>query len=306
MDIKGVKLQKAADLAGIDFDLTRIRLPKLVSPKLDGIRAAIIGDVVYSYNMKPIRNRYVQAMLGRKELSGLEGELVVGPPVGHDVLNRTGAVMAYEGEPDFKLYAFDMFNQLHLTYEQRLAAVSIRMMKARCGFVVPLKQVLAERIPDVERLEEKFLAEGYEGIMLRDPRALYKNGRSTPREDDLWKLKRFIDGEGVVIRLEEALFNENEAVTDELGRTKRSSAASGRSKGKGMVGAIIIRDPKWGELRLSPGTMSHQDRLMWWAARSAAGQHILVGKRCHWRGFSYGVKNLPRFPRWYGIREDDV
>ena len=47
--------------------------------------------------------------------------------------------------------------------------------------------------------EQGAVEDGYEGVMLRDPSAPYKYGRSTVRKGYLLKLKRFEDSEAEVI-----------------------------------------------------------------------------------------------------------
>ena len=112
------------------------------------------------------------------------------------------------------------------------------------------------------------------------------------------KLKRFQDGEAIVTGLEEGHINENVLQRDELGRAKRTTHRQGMVP-SGMVGTIIAKDAEWGELRIAPGLMPHSHRMFYL-------QHPdeIVGKTIHWRSFGYGVKEKPRFPRFYGIRED--
>ncbi len=78
-------------LSGTVDDVTSLRYPLLASPKLDGIRATVQGGVVLSRNLKPIRNAHTQALFGRKEYEGLDGELIVGPPHAPDCFLRTSS-----------------------------------------------------------------------------------------------------------------------------------------------------------------------------------------------------------------------
>ena len=76
--------------------------------------------------------------------------------------------------------------------------------------------------------------------------------------------------------------------------TKRSTHQE-NLVGKGMVGTLILEDGS----RVAPGTMNHHERTYYWNH-----QDELVGRTIHWRSFGYGVKDKPRFRRYYGIRED--
>lgn len=282
----------SASLDGVD--LSTLKYPLLASPKLDGVRCLIWKGVAYSRNAKPIRNHFVQAWA--KDLHNLDGELIVGSPTDpHCLANTQSGVMSFEGEPDFKFYLFDSPERICPEFESALAFTASEVFGPRIS-LVPHARVTGPT--GVQLYEEDCLAAGYEGLMLRDPAGPYKHGRSTLREGYLMKLKRFQDGEATVIALEEGHSNQNELERDELGRAKRSKVSSGLTP-SGMVGTLIVNDPTWGELRLAPGTMTHAERIALLASPAS-----IVGRTVHWRSFGYGVKDKPRFPRYYGVRDD--
>lgn len=300
----------AADLAKIGFDFSKVAFPKYMSPKIDGFRTTPLDGTMMSRNRKPLNNRFVQ-----KELCGilhapLDGEIVVGSATEPGVFGRTqSGVKAAHGEPDFKLHVFDTI-VMGYTFRERQLLLKQVLKELRHPRLVLVPQKLVHNAAEAIETEVEFLEMGYEGGMLRAPNGHYRLGRSTPTEDDLWKLKRYIEGEGRVLRLEEAEYNGNEAFKDAIGRTKRSSAKAGKS-GNGMVGAVVINDPKWGEMRLSPGIMTHAERRLNWEYQNAdAGTGLrlikgsLIGKKVQWRAFGYGVKDKPRFPRFYGLVAD--
>jgi hypothetical protein len=71
----------------------------LASPKIDGIRAIIGNGAALSRSLKPIRNLFVQSVLGRAEFQGLDGELVVGDPNDPNCMqNTTSGVMREAGD----------------------------------------------------------------------------------------------------------------------------------------------------------------------------------------------------------------
>jgi ATP-dependent DNA ligase len=283
----------AASLDGVDLE--SLRYPLLGSPKLDGVRCIVWEGVAYSRNAKPIRNQFVQAWA--KDFSNLDGELIVGDPTDGLCLNTTqSGVMSIAGAPDFYFHAFDMpernYTGFYDNYEWMITELdATRLM------VVP--HILIKDHEALLAAEQKFLLARYEGMMLRSLNGPYKNGRSTLREGYLMKLKRFTDGEGQVIALEEALENQNVLQRDELGRAKRTSHQE-NMVGKGMVGVIVVQDRATSQtMRLSPGIMTHAEREYFWKE-----QWRLIGSTVHWRAFGYGQKDTPRFPRFYGIRED--
>jgi DNA ligase-1 len=287
----------AADLS--DVDLSTLRYPLLVSPKLDGIRCLVIDGVAYSRNMKPIRNKTVQEWAAYWRGKGtFDGELIAGSPTDPNCMNNTQSViMSATGGGDWQFHVFDAY--VDGTFDQRVLWAADIKDDSEHGWRVELvPHFLVHNERDLEFYEARVLEDGYEGVMLRDPKGPYKNGRSTLREGYLMKLKRFMDGEAVIIGFEEAQENQNTLTRDELGRAKRSSHKE-NLVGKGMVGTILVTDKTWGTMRLSPGKMTHRERVYYWN-----NVNDLVGKSAHWRAFGYGVKDKPRFPRFYGIRED--
>jgi DNA ligase-1 len=211
------------------------------------------------------------------------------------VLERSKAVTAFAGEPDFTYHLFDTYAH-DGGFEERLNHVQGEHEgEDRIDCVSHTTVYTADQARDVEQL---YVDLGYEGAILRHPKGPYKNGRSTVNEGYLMKLKRFTDGEALVIRLEEAQQNNNALERDELGRAKRTSHQENKS-GKGMIGTFICLDAKWGEIRVSPGIMTHAERTALWNHPAS-----ILGKTIHWRSFGYGNMNAPRFARYYGIRED--
>lgn len=278
-----------------NYDLTKLRWPLLISPKLDGLRCIVWEGVAYSRNAKPFRNHFVQEWASGKH--NLDGELVVGSPTDPNCLDISKAVTAFNGQPDFRLYLFDAPDGLGCArFDVRLPHIQDEMEGEERIAIVP--HFLCESVDEFLTHEQHFVEVGYEGVMLRLPSGPYKYGRSTMNEQYLMKYKRFIDGEAVVVGLEEGSTNTNTMERDELGRAKRSFVKSGLV-GNGMVGTLICEDPKWGRIRVAPGKMTHEQRKFLWL-----NPRQVLGKTIHWRSFGHGTKEAPRFARYYGVRED--
>lgn len=226
-------------LASAVADINNLKFPLLASPKLDGMRAIIINGVVMSRSLKPIPNAHVQALFGRSGYNGLDGELIVGDPCSPTVFrDTTSAVMSRDGEPDVAFYVFDDMTDPQLPFEQRYNQVLARVTEGQIS-IVP--HYWRNDLPGLERLESRWLAVGYEGVMLRDPNGPYKFGRSTLKEGYLLKLKRFHDSEAEIIGFAEQMHNGNEATRDALGNVERSACKAGLS-GKGTLGALQVKD----------------------------------------------------------------
>ena len=238
MTIRGMKAATAPD------DLTKIRLPKLASPKINGVRGIVVDGVVMSYNMKPIPNDFVQSVFGRKELHGMDGELIVGAANDHNSLRNTiSGIMRHNGECDVRFHLFDLFTgtgPYSVRYHDVKTLVNDKPTQKLTDRRIQLvEHTLITNYTDLQLFEEDCLDRGYEGIMLRHPDGPYKNGRSTPREDFLWKVKRFEDAEATVIGFEEEQHNTNTLQTNELGKAKRTSHKAGKVA-KGTLGGLLV------------------------------------------------------------------
>lgn len=219
-----------------------IKFPVWASPKIDGIRCVVFGGVAYSRSLKPIPNEYVQSWVksNAKFLDGLDGELVVGSATDPNCMQTSMSVMRKGGEPDFTFYVFDAVLPGCEFWERSDYVFDVACSKARPERATPVPQHMVTAPDSLDALEAEWLAEGYEGMMIRDHCGLYKYGRSTEREGGLVKVKRFVDAEAVIIGFVEEMHNTNEAKKDALGRTERSSEKAGLV-GKGTMGAFIVR-----------------------------------------------------------------
>ena len=144
--------------------------------------------------------------------------------------------------------------------------------------------------------ETECLAQGFEGIMMRNPVGHYKLGCGTFREGLIYKLKRFEDSEGEIIDFVEQMDNHNIKEKDELGYSKRSQAKDGLVPAD-TLGRFII---KWNdmELDIAPGNFNHTERKEIWNQRDQ-----YKGKILKFRYFNHGIKDKPRFPRAVGFRD---
>jgi DNA ligase-1 len=265
-----------------------------VSPKLDGIRAIIVNGEVLSRSLKPIPNSYVQRMFGRRQLDGYDGELIVGEPNSATVYRDTcSAVMSRDGVPEVTFHVFDHFADPELEYQQRYERLQYH------GGVQLVEQHQVRDEAALLALEQGYLQQGYEGVMLRKyhgEQSRYKFGRSTAREGTLLKLKRFTDDEAVVYGVEEELENRNEATTNALGHTERSHHLANKV-GKWSLGNLLCRTPEGVEFSIGTGFSSRERKELWRI------RDTLPGRIVKYKSFRGGVKDAPRFPVFLGWRD---
>ena len=282
-------------------DFSKIKYPVYASPKLDGIRCSIVDGKALSRTLKPIPNKHISAKLSIINLSGLDGELIVGSPTSKTCYtDSVSNVMAFDKMSDFTYWVFDL-HSIEGDFSSRLAKLRKwyhpKTMAGGVGFVKLLEQVLLKNEANMLAYEAKCVEQGYEGIILRSPSAPYKYGRSTVNEGYLLKVKRFEDSEAEIIGFEEEMFNGNDAETNELGRTKRSTAKAGLS-GKDSLGAFLVRDVHTGvEFAVGTGLTAEQ-RATAWGERDR-----LVGSLIKYKYFPVGVKDKPRHPVFLGMRD---
>ena len=271
--------------------------PVLASPKLDGVRATVKDGVLCSRSLKPLGNLFTQALYSQPMFNGLDGELILGVPTAKDVYRKTNqAIATRTGEPMLTWFVFDNWLRPG-DFEARLrhiTGVYSQPEKDLIYRIVPLKHQVIKNLAELLAYEAKCIDAGYEGVMARSLTGTYKFGRSTTGEGGLLKLKRFEDAEAEIIGVEEEMHNGNEAETNELGRTKRSSAKAGKT-GKGTMGALIVRG-KGGDfdgVEFNIGTgFDALDRKADWA----------IGDLVKFKYFAVGVKDKPRHPVFLGRR----
>ena len=277
-------------------DLSILKYPVVVSPKLDGVRATFIGGVLRTRSLKPLANRAIQLIRSNYPL---DGELIVGDPTSKSVFRDTMKVVSAFDAPidDLMYHVFDIVYEGSFKSRLHAAHASIEGSK----FMVPVPHVLVENETSLLRCEEVYLEEGYEGVMIRDPAGKYKFGRSTAREGGLLKMKRKLQSEARVIGFEEQMHNANELKTDNLGYAERSSHQANMVP-MNCLGALIVKDLKTGvEFNVGTG-FTAEDRAGIWKQKDT-----LIWKLISYEYLPYGVKDKPRHPVFMGWRmEDDL
>lgn len=269
-----------------------------MSEKLDGIRCIVFGGVAYSRSLKCIPNLSIQAYVQHhaEAMEGMDGELIVGDKNAPDVFNQsTSGVMRIEGEPDFTFWVFDRFHP-EKTWLERYRQLQRCSLPNRVALLVhhPVEEMYS-----IDEFEVEMLAQGAEGIMLRDADAKYKCGRSGTKNPELQKVKRFVDNEFEIIGWEPKYTNTNTATVNELGRTARSTAKDGMVA-LDTMGSLILRTSKGDTFSCGSG-MTDAIREDLWERRET-----LMGQLAKVKYFDVGNGyNVPRFPVLVGIRHKD-
>jgi len=281
-------------LAGKCECMNALSFPLLATPKLDGIRCLKIGGRALTRSFKPVSNPFTREWIEANLPDGLDGELMVNNATFSETAGHIGR---HDGEPDFRFHVFDYVSDgVDVPYACRMQELARLPDYERVQKVLPLE---IRSLDELMVYEERCVAEGYEGVMIRTPGSPYKCGRSTEREGWLLKIKRFEDAEAVVLDTYEGLTNNNPAEKDAFGRTKRSSCMENKI-GRGELGGFVVRHVETGvEFRLGYNhVVGGIDRVTLWEQRES-----VIGKLVKFKHQPSGAKEAPRFPKFCGFRE---
>jgi DNA ligase-1 len=280
-----------------------ISFPCMASFKLDGIRCPIIDGVAMSRKLLPLPNKHFQQWVKTNEsfLSGIDCEVIVGSPTAPGVFNTTqSGIMSWDGEPDFKIYVFDIWSAEGSTAQARIDMLADWMQHKgpmSSDKIVILEQRLVQSIAELNQMMTEAMDAGYEGLILKSPDNLYKFGRSTVGEGTLLKWKEFQDREARILFVHEGQTNNNPAMKDALGNTKRSTAKAGKVN-NGHCGGFRVYDELYGEFDVGPGVLTKpQSKAMF------DNRQKVIGEFLTYKFQPYGSLGYPRFPQYKGLRD---
>lgn len=262
----------------------------IITPKIDGVRAYHSGEAFIARSKKSFANKFINQFLNSDVFSGFDGEFYAGgSSIASDLCRKTSSFV--NSEDTQGLCAWMIFDyltpQLRLkTYSERLAALlayiqtpEVKEALSRLREVgIDIYTVHSQtfQVNSPQALEDKylhFLAEGYEGAIVRNPKALYSNGRAG-KNYDFFRLKPYVTTEIEITALVEAETNLNSPELDPRGYASRSSHKANKL-GAGKIGALygrLLEDvhtgnlliPKHTEVKVSAGCMDHGDRTYFW------------------------------------------
>lgn len=288
-------------------NLRKLTFPMYATPKIDGVRVFIHPErgPVTRGKIAPVRNQCIHSVLNQPELFGLDGEIVVGRPNDPDIFNKTtGPVRSFAGKPEFTFWVFDQYHSdnPNTPYSDRFLTLKEEVDNGLHPSVKCVPYHVVQDLEELDVLNQRWLNDGYEGVMLRAPSGKYKFGRSTLREQGLVKVKEFLEEDAEVISFVPRYRNTNEQTRTDLGYAARSSHQEGMVAEEAL-GALICRgitgDWTGVEFRVGSG-FDDQQRLDIWRNREAHKGRIL--------SYTYqpvGSVEKPRSPIFRNFRAED-
>jgi DNA ligase-1 len=171
----------------------KITFPKLVLPKYDGIRVYIQGGRAYNRSGKFVPNSWLHTQLAHLP-DGIEGEVVVN----NNFADTTSALRSFDkSHYDFTFYMFDIVDSTK-TYSERYEYLE-DLLEFVSDDVTISDLDTVNNIDELLKLESDYVGLGFEGVILRDPDAKYKHGRSTFKEQSYLSFKRFMTDTATII-----------------------------------------------------------------------------------------------------------
>lgn len=195
-----------------------------VSEKLDGVRARWDGEALYSRR----GNRFNAPgwfVAGFPEVA-LDGELWMGRGT-FEILS--GAVRRQTpDDQSWRRIRFMVFDlpESSAPFDQRLVELRAILDGAPPSRIALVRQFRVSGEAELMAALDRVVAEGGEGLMLRDGRSRYRGGRN----DDLLKLKTYEDAEAVVV-----------------------GHLPGKGKFAGMMGSLLVETPDGHRFRIGTG-----------------------------------------------------
>lgn len=164
-------------------------------------------------------------------------------------------------------------------------------------FIIPVMSKLVWNQDRLLEFETEVLKNGFEGVMLRCPKGLYKQGRSTLKQQWLLKLKRFEDSEAEIIGYE--LFQKSVSgfkISETGYRT--TSGKKGDKEAQELLGNLKVRDLTTKvEFEIGSGFTGDMRKSLW------ESRDAMIGKIVKYKHFNVGAIDKPRFPVFLGFRD---
>lgn len=289
-----------------NYDESKLKFPLLVQPKIDGVRSLNMTGKLTGRSLKSHANKHVTSYFSHSTFIGFDGEMAAEVMTHPDLCRlTTSALNTITGEPWVAWHLFDYItpSTKDWGYFYRWEALNKRYQLIKnelpqlASHLRPVGFQMVNSLEELNHWDNKYLDDGFEGTIIRDPYGKHKQGRSTVKEGGLLRIKRFIEEEAEVISFEEGQMNNNEATINELGYTERSTHQENMIA-NGLIGRLICKVLKTGEeIIVSPGRLTHIERQFYFE-----NPNQLIGKTIKFQHFPKGVKDKPRFPTFQSFR----
>lgn len=299
------------------FDDPKIVYPQFASIKYDGFRLLnLCGESFLSPALKPFPN--VNLHLKFKDFwTYCQAQRIVtdgeiwSPDLTFQQLQSVMRSRFAEIPDSVGYYVFDMlpedvWNNIDPCnpYLLRYATYQNRIKDYYPG-ITPVLQMPVTCADQAQVLFENAIADGHEGLILRNPNFGYKHNRCTANENGMWKFKQFETHDAIIIRV-----NQMKGLREDVVRTLDPiSALTARIYTQDSfqpveaVGSFTVLYHGQ-EVSISPGRgFTHQDRQQWWLDYQK-DPTTLRGKWIEFTFMPHGTMDRPRHGSLVRFRPD--
>lgn len=203
---KGIDADVPSPMLAHDYNKRgkSIKFPCFVQRKFDGTRCVgMPSKGLFSRNRKsyPHMDHIVAEINKLPPAIILDGELYSDTLTFQEIVGLVKRETLKKGDEEkqlqIKFHIYDIINDM--PYEQRYANLQMLFNRYKFKHLVLVKTDTCESEEKMKEMHAQYVAEGYEGIMLRNKTGPYKNARSA----DLQKYKEFFDDEYEVVDYKE-------------------------------------------------------------------------------------------------------
>lgn len=297
-------------------DLDLITFPCTAQKKWDGMKMVVKwnGDKLHflKRSMKYVDNQWIIDQY-TKALQPLVDNYVADPSKPNSFVIEgelqndglfekcDGLVSASYREFDNIVYrVFDFITDINLDYNQRRK----ELFEAQGIINNPIVQMVGSAVfNDMDSLMDYHTLNdanpALDGTIVRQTTMPYKGGKRTAKQGHVVKIKDFLDDEATIVGFEELLSNQNEAKTNPLGRTERSTHKAGKIP-MNTLGALVCRFERGKEpveVKLGTGFSADLRKHIWDNRNDYVGS---LAKFKYMRISKYGV---PIHPVFLGFRD---
>lgn len=182
-------------------DITKVKYPTTVQPKLDGFRCVYRDGEFWTRAGRPFPNVNLKEHF--KSVYNLSDWVLDGEMYDHTInFNKLSSILNNETAPIPSTVKFSVYDCLSIKdwdnqttkkeYQYRLQDLRVALsIISDYKKVIDVATDTVTTSKEVKDLYKKYLDKGYEGVMLKDPTGLYKWKRTTVKSGEMLKVKPF-------------------------------------------------------------------------------------------------------------------
>ena len=312
----------------VDLDSIDYSRGYYASTKLDGIRLLIKDGLITTRSLKSLPNkqlnekfeslrsyteRYTPLLLdGEIYAEGVPFQLIMSCCMTQDYTDKK-AIKSWEKlcsdhEVDFtreevldllKFYIFDCVddNTYNSQFSNRYGAYSF-VAEEFPDLIIKVQQKIVTSVDEVRTMFKEVLKCGYEGLMLKSFDCPYKFGRSTIKEETVYKVKPYISVDERIVGITQATVVNPDApkTVNELGRTVTSKLKENRI----LIprAACFVVNYEGHSLDVAIGQTEAVRDDIW------KNPDNFIGRMIEFKGLVVGSKNVPRHATMVRFRND--